>query len=449
MASINDILDFNPKRTIRKGEIKPFIEMAALPTESRDVIGVFEKKFKGGGSKFCNGDTLFARITPCLENGKTAKVNCLEEEMIGHGSTEFIVMSAIDPEYDEDFVYYIARLPEFRQFAQARMEGTSGRQRVSWQALSSFPYEFPEKDERRRIGEILRSLDDKIEINNQINKTLEEMAQAIFKSWFVDFEPTKAKIKALEAGGTEDDAERAAMTAISGKDSGALDAMADDQPEAYAKLQATAKLFPAALADSDRGPIPEGWDVKPLDEIAHYQNGLALQKFRPKDETDFLPVVKIAQLKKGVADGEEKASPDIKESCIIDDGDVIFSWSGSLVVDLWCGGKAALNQHLFKVTSAEYPKWFYLYFTKHHLNQFQRIAADKAVTMGHIKREHLSAALCSVPDTPMMELASSSIASLLQMQINQRIENKGLAQTRDTFLPKLLSGKINLSEGAT
>jgi type I restriction enzyme S subunit len=109
--------------------------------------------------------------------------------------------------------------------------------------------------------------------------------------------------------------------------------------------------------------IPEGWSIKPLDGIATYQNGLALQKFRPENENDFLPVVKIAQLKKGFSDGEEKASPNIKPECIIDNGDVVFSWSGSLMVDIWCGGKAALNQHLFKVSSTKYPKWLYYKYT--------------------------------------------------------------------------------------
>ena len=194
------------------------------------------------------------------------------------------------------------------------------------------------------------------------------MAQAIFKSWFVDFEPVKAKIAALEAGGNEDDALLAAMQAISGRSLCDADASAAggspaaaganqlarlqaEQPEQYAELSATAALFPAAMQESELGEVPEGWSTLSLDTVANYQNGLALQKFRPENEDDFIPVVKIAQLKKGYADGEEKASPNIKPECIIDNGDVVFSWSGSLVVDLWCGGKAALNQHLFKVTS--------------------------------------------------------------------------------------------------
>ena len=171
-----------------------------------------------------------------------------------------------------------------------------------------------------------------------------------------------------------------------------------------------------------------------------------MQKFRPEDESNFLPVVKIAQLKKGYADGEEKASPNIKPECIIDDGDVVFSWSGSLMVDVWCGGRAALNQHLFKVTSDEYPKWFFLHFTLHHLTEFQRIAADKAVTMGHIKREHLSQAKCSVPGMDFMEKLSPFFDPLLNKAVLSRLENRALIDLRDSLLPKLLSGQITIPD---
>ncbi|MGB2130646.1 MAG: restriction endonuclease subunit S, partial [Marinobacterium sp.] len=238
----------------------------------------------------------------------------------------------------------------------------------------------------------------------------------------------------------------AAMQVISGKDADQLAQMQSEQPEQYAELRATAELFPSAMHDSELGEIPEGWACLALDTVAKYQNGLALQKFRPENDHEYLPVVKIAQLKKGYADGIEKASPNIKPDCIIGDGDVVFSWSGSLMVDTWCGGKAALNQHLFKVTSKSYPKWLYYYFTKHHLDEFQRIAAAKAVTMGHIKREHLKAALCAVPCEELIKVGTMVIGSLIDKQIEGRLESKNLAQLRDTLLPKLLSGELTLPE---
>src|SRR5690606_11156529 len=164
-----------------KGAIVPFIEMAAIPENSRTISYLNEREFKSGGSRFQNGDTLFARITPCLENGKTALVDVLPDEVIAHGSTEFIVMSAKQPEYDKHYVYYLARHPEFRAYAQSRMEGTSGRQRVSWQSLAEFSFPIPSQQERKASGDFLNKIDNKIALNHQISQTLEAMAQAIFK----------------------------------------------------------------------------------------------------------------------------------------------------------------------------------------------------------------------------------------------------------------------------
>jgi type I restriction enzyme S subunit len=191
--------------------------------------------------------------------------------------------------------------------------------------------------------------------------------------------------------------------------------------------------------------VPEGWEVKSLDKIADYQNGLALQKFRPLNEDDdFLPVLKISHLKDGNTDGVEKARIDINPQCRVDNGDILFSWSASLFVDIWCGGSAALNQHLFKVTSKKFPKWFYYLYTKHHLDNFIRIASDKAVTMGHIKREHLSEAMCSVMPMENLLLISSHFSNLIDKQIVNRLEKEKLAQLRDRLLPELISGRVRV-----
>ena len=436
---LSDIVNFNPSRILKKGTVAPFIEMASLPTNTKFIKQIDEKPFSGG-SKFKNGDTLFARITPCLENGKTGKVTNLKDEIIGHGSTEFIVMSAKEPEFDEDYIYYFARLPEFREFAQQRMVGTSGRQRVAWQDLADFEFIFPPKEQRKKAAALLNIYDQKIDLNTQINQTLEQIAQALFKSWFVDFDPVRAKVQALSDGLSFEQAELAAMQAISGKTAEELTALSQTQPDRYAELAETAKAFPCEMVEVDGVEVPKGWNLKALDEIANYQNGLALQKFRPEDNEPFLPVVKIAQLRQGYADGEEKAKASIKSECIIDNGDVIFSRSGSLLVDIWCGGKAALNQHLFKVTSKRYPKWFYYFYTKYHLAEFQRIAYDKAVTMGHIKHEHLSAAKCIVPNDEL--LANKTLENILEKIIFNRLENFNLQDTRDLLLPRLLNGEM-------
>lgn len=337
---------------------------------------------------------------------------------------------------DTTYLYYALQTIKVAPFVTGAVQ-----KKISQQALNSMeiPY-FEDKTDRKRIVEILSSFDEKIQLNTQINQTLEQIAQALFKSWFVDFDPVRAKAQALSDDLSLEQAELAAMQAISGKTPEELTALSQAQPDRYAELAETAKAFPCEMVEVDGVEVPKGWEVKALDEIANYQNGLALQKFRPEDDEPFLPVVKIAQLRQGYADDEEKAKASIKPECIIDNGDVIFSWSGSLLVDIWCGGKAALNQHLFKVTSKEYPKWFYHFYTKHHLTEFQRIAYDKAVTMGHIKREHLSAAKCIVPNDEL--LANKSLENILEKIIFNRLENFNLQNTRDLLLPRLLSGKF-------
>ncbi len=246
-----------------------------------------------------------------------------------------------------------------------------------------------------RIASILSSLDRKIELNNKINADLEEMAQAIFKNWFVDFEPFK-----------------------DGK-----------------------------FVDSELGMIPEGWKVGRLTEIASYMNGLAMQKFPPENNEDSLPVLKIKELGQGFCGTDsDRCSCNIKDECKIHDGDVIFSWSGTLLVDVWCGGDCGLNQHLFKVTSKDYPKWFYYYWTKHHLREFIHIAKDKAVTMGHIKRGHLEEAMVAIPDNDSMEKAHELFEPILSKMISLRLESSRLSSLRDTLLPRLISGELEVPE---
>ncbi len=349
------------------------------------------------------------------------------------------------------FIEYVFRL--LRRRIQAQATG-SVQDNINLQTLERILFPIPSIEEQNRIAKHLCAFDDKIETNRQINQTLEQIAQAIFKSWFVDFEPVKAKIAAREALLVNNQTataeqitqaeQQAAIKAISGDVNGFTSVVGDRMSGAI-NLQTLADLFPNQLVESELGEIPEGWQVKALDEVAHYQNGLALQKFRPEKGEDFLPVLKIAQLKAGVADGKEVAKASIKKECIVDNGDVIFSWSGSLVVDIWCGGKVALNQHLFKVTSQEYPKWFYLKWTKHHLEQFQQIAKDKAVTMGHIKRSHLTEAKCVIPSDEIVQ--SDIIESIVSKQIECRLESVTLSELRDVLLPELLSGRVN-SEGS-
>jgi type I restriction enzyme S subunit len=270
---------------------------------------------------------------------------------------------------------------------------------------------LPPIDAQRAIAHILGTLDDKIELNRRMNETLEAMARALFKSWFVDFDPVRAKAEA--------------------RDPGLPKPLAD--------------VFPARLVGSKLGEIPARWEVRSLDEIARFLNGLALQKYPPKDSGS-LPVIKIAQLRTGNTEGADVASAELEPDYIVEDGDVLFSWSGSLECVLWAGGRGALNQHLFKVTSSVHPKWFYYLWIHQHLDDFRYIAAGKATTMGHIQRHHLSGAKVVVPPSKLLHYLDLRIAPLVDGLWRRSVQSRTLAALRDTLLPKLISGELRVKD---
>jgi type I restriction enzyme S subunit len=223
---------------------------------------------------------------------------------------------------------------------------------------------------------------------------------------------------------------------------GALDDKIEHNRRMNATLESmTRAVFRKWFVEGEANVLEE----KPLDEIADFLNGLALQKYPPEGE-EYLPVIKIAQLRKNDTEGADKASTNIPLEYIVEDGDILFSWSGSLEVIIWCGGKGALNQHLFKVTSDKYPKWFYFFWTKYHLPEFQEIAAGKATTMGHIQRHHLSAAKVLVPSDEELQEMDKIMSPLLEKIINNNLESRTLASLRDGLLPKLMRGEVKVSD---
>ncbi|MED0080932.1 restriction endonuclease subunit S, partial [Escherichia marmotae] len=272
--------------------------------------------------------------------------------------------------------------------------------------------------------------------NNKINKILEQMSQTLFKSWFVDFDPVIDN--ALDAGNPIPEAlqSRAELRQK-------VRNSADFKP-LPAEIRS---LFPSEFEETELGWMPKGWQIKSLDHIANFQNGLALQKFRPKNmEDDYLPVLKIADLRAGQITNDERARTDISDSCKVYDGDMIFSWSGTLMIDIWTGGNAALNQHLYKVTSKKYPQSFYFMWTKQHLSRFQHIAEAKAVTMGHIKKGDLSNSFCLIPTSSLITKYDNIVGGYLAKIKNQRLLNNQMTALRDTLLPKLISGELSLDD---
>ena len=186
--NLSDIADFNPRETIKKGAIAKKISMDVLRPFCRDIPYYVEESFSGG-TKFRNGDTIMARITPCLENGKTAQVSILNDGEIGFGSTEYIVFRAKEGIADKNYLYYLVCSPEIREPAIKSMVGSSGRQRVQTDVVKNLELDVPPLVEQEKIGSFLKAFDDKIALNDRINKNLELQAESIFKSWFIDFEP--------------------------------------------------------------------------------------------------------------------------------------------------------------------------------------------------------------------------------------------------------------------
>ena len=265
-----------------------------------------------------------------------------------------------------------------------RQRGT-GQPLLTQNILNNIEVYLPSLEEQCKIAEILTTLDARIFENKKINHHLAEMAKSIFDSYFIDLEPY---------GGVK----------------------------------------------------PDDWQFSNLTGIANYLNGLAMQKFRPQDNEQGLPVLKIKELRQGFTDStSDLCSPNIRRDYIIHDGDVIFSWSGSLLVDFWTGGECGLNQHLFKVTSDTYDKWFYYAWTKHHLDRFVKIAADRATTMGHIKRDALEKAEVLIPSDEDFEEIGKMLKPIYDQILNNRVESRKLVALRDNLLPKLMSGEISVT----
>ncbi|MBQ8020049.1 MAG: restriction endonuclease subunit S [Paludibacteraceae bacterium] len=371
----SDFVEINPSVKIPKGIPVSFVEMKDLDSSVR-YCESSQKKELTGGSRFINGDTLFARITPCMENGKICQVRNLENGF-GFGSTEFHILRGKDGVSDCDFVYYLSRWDEVRDHAEHNMEGSSGRQRVPKQAFDNLYLSLPPLETQRRIAAILSSLDDKIDLLHRENATLEQMAETLFRQWFV----VEAK---------------------------------------------------------------EEWEERPLSSIATFLNGLACQKYPPKNEIDKLPVLKIRELSSGIGNDSDWATTDVGSEYIVHAGDVIFAWSASLMVRIWNGEDCILNQHLFKVTSEKYPKWFYYFWCKHHLDEFISIAQSHATTMGHIKRNDLDTAIVLVPSDEELLIMTEKMDGLLQKMENNNKQIQTLIQTRDGLLPKLMSGEVKI-----
>ena len=245
---------------------------------------------------------------------------------------------------------------------------------------------------------MLGALDDKIELNRKMNRTLEEMAQAIFKSWFIDFDGVDA----------------------------------------------------SEMVDSELGPIPKGWETRSAYESATYTNGAAYRKFHFSDASDGLPIVKIAELKSGVTAQTKFTTTELAEKYRIDNGDILFSWSGnpdtSIDTFIWTGGGGWLNQHIFRVSPhADNERLFVYYLLKSLRPVFAEIARDKQTTgLGHVTGRDLKRMVVVHPDRSALDKFNALVGPLFDRWYLNLHESRTLADLRDTLLPKLISGEIRV-----
>jgi type I restriction enzyme S subunit len=380
---------------------------------------VYDWKFDFGGLAFItdeqarrlSGVTLRPRDVLLNITGASVGRSCQVPEAVLPAcvNQHVAIIRANEERLDAGYLSTYLTHPDVKPYIESFDSGGS-RQGITKGHIESFAIPLPPLETQKAIARILGALDDKIELNRRMNCTLEALAQKLFKSWFVDFEPVLAKSQNRKPFGLSDE---------------------------------IAALFPDAFEDSELGPIPKGWRVESLDTLAEFRNGLAMQKFPPGLGAS-LPVLKIAELRAGSTSGADQASVDLDPRYVVNDGDLIFSWSGSLMVDIWAGGQAALNQHLFKVVPNDVPQWFCHYWLLEHLEDFQGIAADKATTMGHIRRHHLSDALIVRPDEKILARADAVIAPLCERVLQNKLQSRKLAAMRDLLLPKLLSGEIRV-----
>jgi type I restriction enzyme S subunit len=261
-------------------------------------------------------------------------------------------------------------------------------------------FDYTQQD---KIASVLSILDKKIALNNKINSELEAMAKLIYDYWFVQFD------------------------------------FPDENGKPY-KSSGGTMIYNKEL----KRDIPEGWKVTNLLDIASFTNGVACQKYRPKDTEDSYPVIKIKEMGSGFSDSSEQVSKSIPNKVIINNGDVLFSWSATLNVMIWAGGTGGLNQHIFKVSSDHYPRTFYYFEVLRYLNHFKMMAGLRKTTMGHITQDHLEQSRISIPPDNLVETLHEKLNPILNQVVSMLEENKKLEELRDWLLPMLMNGQVKI-----
>lgn len=404
-VKLSDIIQFNPRETIKKGTISKKIGMDKLDPYTRKISGYEEVPFTSG-TKFRNGDTLLARITPCLENGKTAQVSILDNNEVAFGSTEFIVMREKLGETINDFIYYLAISEEFRSIAIKSMTGTSGRQRAQKDVIESSTIKLPSIEEQKSIANVLSTLDDKIEVNNKINQKLEEMQQTIFKQWFIDFDFPNEEGKPYKSSGGE-------------------------------------------MIESELGMIPKGWEVIRLEDIAEIkttsvkpqnsENTLYEHYSIPAYDNNKYPVFEEG---KYIKSNKYKV---YKNSILISklNPDTKRVWKPIVLTDNAICSTEFIN---YVPRDIIFESLIYSIIDSKEFTDYlcQHVTGSTGSRQRANPKSSYNYQIAIAKDNDKMKLFSSTINCINLRIRNNRIEVNKLIKLRDTLLPKLMSGEIRV-----
>lgn len=346
-------------------------------------------------SKFSENEILISNIRPYFKKIWFANFQ-------GGCSADVLVLKLKNQKFDSKFIYYNL----FQDiFFKHQMRGSKGSKmpRGDKDQIMTFQISQFEKSTQQKIASVLSALDEKIALNKKINTELESLAKTIYNYWFVQFDFPDENGKPYKTSGGE--------------------------------MEWNEEL---------KREIPKGWEVKSLYDIAVYTNGLAMQKHRPKGNKK-LPVIKIKEMNDGYSNATEFAKSDFNESYLIREGDVLFSWSASLNVMIWADKVGALNQHIFKVTSDNYPRYFFYHQIVNYLNRFKLMAANRKTTMGHITIDHLKDSRIIVPNNDLIiAICGNKIEPILNLVVNNNMESQELIKLRDFLLPMLMNGQVKV-----
>ena len=408
---IQHIADFNPREQLAKGALAKSVPMAMLKEFQRQITG-YEIKAFNGGAKFRNGDTLLAKITPCLENGKTAFVDILDDGEVAFGSTEFIVLRAKN-ETNPEFLYYFAISPDFRKRAIECMEGTSGRQRVNENALKTLELPIPEPQTQQSIAAVLSALDKKIALNKQINVRLEEMAKTLYDYWFVQFDFPDAEGKPYKSSGGE-------------------------------------MVFDETL----KREIPKGWEVKSLGNLAEIVGGstpstadsdnfcsngtawITPYDLSKNQDNKFISHGEIDVSEKGIKNASLKKYPT---------GTVLMSSRAPIGYMAIARNEVTTNQG-FKsfIPNKGFSKEFVFYAVKNSLKSIMQSASGS--TFKEVSATTLHSIQAVFPKHELVEKYTERSKKIFKIQDNLEKQNHQLTQLRNFLLPMLMNGQVMVQD---